>query len=158
MKAATLENRISEKLTTKAGKLIMHYEKVVDLLKNPKTVVHPCRWNRNGSHFTLQSKMHQYIYALSALGIDYELGNDAPNGGQEGNFIKLSKKGLRQVADFAKNNALNWIAYKQGSGWVINDGHEVSQLHYSIRTKGDVLKFISSKSSDLGTNIKTTFA
>ena len=38
----------------------------------------------------------------SILGIDYETGNDAPRGGMNGYFVKLTEKGKRQVKDFSK--------------------------------------------------------
>lgn len=41
-------------------------------------------------------------WGLHALGIDYETGNDAPRGGKNGYFVKLTAKGRRQVRDYNK--------------------------------------------------------
>ncbi|MDD3040899.1 hypothetical protein [Bacteroides sp.] len=102
MKAITLQSRIEKNLYSKAGNLCVQYQRVIILLKNPDMMVHPNRWNRSGRHCKFVSHMDVYVNALDAIGIAYERGNDAPRGGKEGDYLKLSAKGRRQVMEFAK--------------------------------------------------------
>lgn len=61
-------------------------------------VLHLKRWTRSGSRYKLDDKSHDRLYfALRYIGIDFVVGNDAPRGGAEGDFIELTTKGVRQL-------------------------------------------------------------
>lgn len=102
MKASTLQARIEKYLTTKKGNIHPKYEKVIEFIKELCAIAHTRRWVRNGESMILSDRSHQYIDALTMLGVDYETGNDAPRGGATGYYIRLTKKGRNQVREFAK--------------------------------------------------------
>lgn len=99
MKKETLQKRIEKRLYTKSGHLACKYEEVMDLLLHPEWVRRPVLWVDKGR--TLRDHHANIEEGLRLLGIDFETGNDAPRGGKEGYFIKLTAKGKRQVKDFA---------------------------------------------------------
>lgn len=101
MKKETLQSRIEKHLYTKGGTLAKKYEEVVELLNNPNRTLRPICWCGRGRHINLSDKSAIIEQGLSLLGIAYETGNDAPKGGKNGYYIRLSAKGKRQVKDFA---------------------------------------------------------
>ena len=100
MKRETIEKRIAENLMTKKGELMKKYSAPLFWLKYYGNRTHTCRWHKSGRHFSLEDKTDNYTDMLKALGIDYTEGNDAPRGGEEGNYIELTAKGKRQVKEF----------------------------------------------------------
>lgn len=62
---------------------------------------HPIYWSKSSSHFGLNgtSDKNRMLALLNAAGIEFEEGNDAPKGGLNGYYIRLTKKGLKQVKD-----------------------------------------------------------
>lgn len=97
MKTETLKQRIADRLTTKKGELKTRYAHINDFLLEGKA--HYIKWCNHGR--TLNRAKHDAtLEALSALGIDYTVGNDAPRGGMEGCFIALTAKGKLQVKDY----------------------------------------------------------
>lgn len=104
MKATTLQKRIEKHLTTKKGTIAPRYVKVIDFINHPNWVIYPRKWNRCGSLCSLCDKSDSYISALTLLNIDFETGNDAPRGGVEGFYIRLTKKGQNQVRNFVLAN------------------------------------------------------
>lgn len=100
MKRETLEKRIAKHLTNKAGNIYSVYKEPLDWLKTGRGRAYPCRWHKNGRHFSLDDKSKRYFEMLKALGIDYTTGNDSPKGGAEGFYLELTPKGLRQVKEF----------------------------------------------------------
>lgn len=100
MNATTLLKRIEKHLYTQKGTLAVKYEEVLNLITHPTLVVRPCKWYHYGK--SLKDKRGSILSGLTALGIDYVYHNDAPKGGMEGYYIKLSEKGRRQVREFAK--------------------------------------------------------
>lgn len=112
MKAETLQKRISKNLYTAKGKLKQRYNKVIYwLLTDCNKVIYPRQWG-NGWR-TLIDNSDQYLTALNLLGIDFEEGNDAPKGGAEGYFIRLTIKGKRQIKDYTLYNQQHQI-YEHG--------------------------------------------
>lgn len=101
MKKETLQARIEKHLYTKSGALAKKYEEVVELLNNPSRTLRPVSWYGRGRHISLHDNTANIEQGLSLLGIDFETGNDAPKGGKNGYFIRLTAKGKRQVKDFA---------------------------------------------------------
>ena len=100
MKKETLQARIKKHLYTKGGKLAKKYEDVIYLLNNPERVMRPIYWRYKGR--TLHDNSANLEWGLHALCIDYTTGNDAPRGGKNGYYVKLTAKGRRQVADYNK--------------------------------------------------------
>ena len=100
MKKETLQARIKKHLYTNGGKLAKKYEDVIVLLNNPERIMRPIYWGYKGR--TLHDGSANLEWGLHILGIDYEAGNDAPRGGKNGYFVKLTSKGRRQVADYNK--------------------------------------------------------
>lgn len=106
MKKETLEKRISANLLTKTGTIKVKYQLVIDLLKNPSRILRPTQWRTpHGRHWSLFDKSSDIKEGLKILKVDYEEGNDAPRGGITGNYIKLTKKGQRQVKEYAMSFA-----------------------------------------------------
>ncbi len=101
MKKETLQARIEKHLFTKGGTLAKKYEEVVELLNNPERTMRPVYWSGHGRNISLHDSSANLEQGLSMLGIDYETGNDAPKGGKNGCFVRLTAKGKRQVKDFA---------------------------------------------------------
>jgi hypothetical protein len=102
MKKETLQARIEKHLYTKGGSLAKKYEEVVELLNNPERTMRPVYWAGHSRNISLHDSSANLEQGLSLLGIDYETGNDAPKGGKNGYFVRLTAKGKRQVKDFAK--------------------------------------------------------
>ena len=100
MKATTLNARIAKNLTTKTGSVKSIYQEVIYLLKNPTITIRPVSWSRSGGYMNLRDNSFNLTHGLNLIGIDFETGNDAPRGGKEGFFVKLTKKGQSQVKDF----------------------------------------------------------
>ena len=100
MKKETLQKRIEKHLYTKGGKLAKKYEDVIELLNNPERIMRPIYWGYKGR--TLHDGSANLEWGLHILGIDYTTGNDAPRGGKNGYYVKLTAKGRRQVADYNK--------------------------------------------------------
>ena len=55
-------------------------------------------------------------------------------------------------------NKKPWIAYKQGSNWVINDGTECTQLPYWIITKADLKRYVTDRADARQIKIRVVFA
>lgn len=101
MKKETLQARIEKHLYTKGGALAKKYEEVIELLNNPERTMRPVYWAGHGRNISLHDSSANLEQGLSMLGIDYETGNDAPKGGKNGYFVRLTAKCKRQVKDFA---------------------------------------------------------
>lgn len=99
MKAITLDSRIKKHLTTKAGLVAKKYDKVMDMLMRPNTKLYLVGWSIGKGYLSIKgvSTYNATIEGLKLLGVDYEVGNDAPRGGKVGDYIQLTKKGKRQV-------------------------------------------------------------
>lgn len=60
---------------------------------------HPVNWSKSKGHFGLRgtADRDRMLALLTAAGVDFETGNDAPKGGLSGYYIRLTKKGLSQL-------------------------------------------------------------
>lgn len=102
MKAQTLKQRISESLSTKNGQIANKYIGIYEFIRKAERY-HGCQWNGGINHMTLQDSKHRNLCeALTKLGIDYVVGNDAPRGGATGTYVELTAKGKRQTAELRK--------------------------------------------------------
>ena len=105
MKKETLEKRITANFLTKTGTVKVKYRPVIELLQNPKKTLRPTGWRNSISarHWSLSDNSCDIREGLTKLKIDFEEGNDGPRGGVAWNYIRLTKKGQRQVQDYAKS-------------------------------------------------------
>ena len=101
MKANTLADCIKAKLTTKGGKIAKKYADVEKVLLGGR--VHGKHYSGSGKYTSVANGTHYTtIEGLRLIGVDFQEGNDAPRGGQCGDYVELSPKGKRQVAEWAK--------------------------------------------------------
>lgn len=102
MKAQELKNRISEKLSTKSGEIANKYHHLYEFIRKAERF-HGCSWNGSARHMTLSDAKHRnLVEALTKIGVDYVIGNDAPRGGMAGTYVELTAKGKRQTAELRK--------------------------------------------------------
>lgn len=99
MKKETLAKRIVTNLFTKKGELSARYDSLlVEILTAPAgRKIRFFQWVNYGS--SARDKELQYRHIFYVLGLDYERGNDAPRGGREGDFFRLTAKGRRQIKE-----------------------------------------------------------
>lgn len=101
MKAKTIIKRIDANFLTQKGALKARYAGAVDFVLSGRTVLHGKRWSSRGQ--SLSTNANDRLWELlDLLGVDYVTGNDAPRGGVEGDYIKLTDKGQKQVAELVK--------------------------------------------------------
>lgn len=62
--------------------------------------IYPCKWMKAGRRFACSDKTKTILDVLKAQGYKYEEGNDAPKGGLEGNFIKVSKTAFKFLKEY----------------------------------------------------------
>ena len=103
MKAETLQQRIERNLYTKKGQLAKIYRETIELLQHPDRVLHPVQWGNKGR--SLSDHSANIERGLDLIDIDYCTGNDAPRGGRNGYYIRLTPKGKRQVKEYAMQYA-----------------------------------------------------
>lgn len=101
MKAEKIADYLKSVAFYKNGKQKPNWENPIWLLKNPNEKVHYIRYKGRFGRAHLVTDHTAEV--LEALGISYSTGNDAPRGGQTGDYIYLTAKGKRQVRDFAKS-------------------------------------------------------
>lgn len=101
MKASTLQNRIDSNLRTKGGAIAKKYANVEKVLLGER--YHGAGYSGRGRYTSKANGDHfAVIEALRTIGVDFVEGNDAPRGGWSGQYVELSAKGKRQVAEWAK--------------------------------------------------------
>lgn len=115
MKAKTIIKRIDANFLTQKGELKVRYESAVNFVMSGRTVLHGKRWSSRGQ--SLSTNDNDRLWELlDLLGVDYVTGNDAPRGGVEGDYIRITKKGQKQVAEIVKlykEYSLNITSYKE---------------------------------------------
>ena len=101
MKASTLQNRIDANLTTKGGAIAKKYANVEKVLLGER--YHGAGYSGRGRYTSKTNGDHfAVIEGLRKIGVDFVEGNDAPRGGWSGQYVELSAKGKRQVAEWSK--------------------------------------------------------
>ena len=101
MKANTLQNRIDSNLRTKGGVIAARYANVEKVLLGNR--YHGAGYSGRGRYTSKANGDHfAVIEGLRLIGVDFVEGNDAPRGGWSGQYVELSPKGKRQVAEWAK--------------------------------------------------------
>ena len=103
MKANTLQNRIDANLTTKGGAIAKKYANVEKVLLGER--YHGAGYSGRGRYTSKTNGDHfAVIEGLCKIGVDFVKGNDAPRCGWSGQYVELSAKGKRQVAEWAKQH------------------------------------------------------
>ena len=159
MKAETLQKRIESRLTLKNGKTIAKvYDGVTDFIIYNRTS-HPYYYSGSG-RFVRCAGVDRISAALKLIGVDFEIGNDAPRGGHSGHFIKLSKKGLAQTKDFREKalkveaeRALKVEAEKAEQKKVFDE--KVADIKLRVSNDIRLQAFIARKKAE-GEKIRTT--
>ena len=85
MKTATQKLVLTQK-----GEVHQHYLSAIQNCRFDGNKIYYSSWKRNGRHQTLVDYSFKIIQILQAQKYKFELGNDAPRGGKDGNFIKVS--------------------------------------------------------------------
>jgi hypothetical protein len=101
MKAENFAKLIVEKCTTKKGDLRKSdMEMLYHIIHHPHTRRRTFMWLNKGKNY-IDTHIRD-IEVLNKLGIDYGYFNDAPKGGQNGNYIILTQKGYNRIKPFLK--------------------------------------------------------
>ena len=97
MKAETLQQRLEKRYT--GSKSSKSYRIVKDLIYGTNetfavkdNVIRPCSTSGQGRFTTNLDYTSMVMHILSAIGVKYEFGNDAPRGAKTGNYIKITTK------------------------------------------------------------------
>lgn len=90
--AKKLANTSAFQVFKKDSTLTAHMGKL--LANTHSTTIRPCQWVGSGRYRSLQDNRRYYEVLLEAAGYSYKTGNDAPRGGADGFFIKISKPAL----------------------------------------------------------------
>mgnify|MGYP003612512753 CR=1 FL=1 len=101
----TLAQKIEENFLTKKGTVKYNCSDALYLIQNPSRTIRPCSWSRSKGYCNLKDIRMNVRFALLSVGVDFETGNDAPRGGLEGEYIRLTSKGKKQVAKYNANIA-----------------------------------------------------
>lgn len=81
----------------KDGQLTEAHKEVVSLIaKNGK--VYPRTWVGSGRRKTLRDISHRVIEVAKHYNYKIEMGNDAPRGGKEGDYIKFSSRAQKSLS------------------------------------------------------------
>ena len=110
MKAETLQKRIEKIATKKDGSLYSNFAPALRLILGAGKVHKGTTGRGRFTKITDTDFVNAKNY-LSALKIDFEIGNDAQRGGKTGDYVALSEKGKKQIEDFAENSELG-VAFK----------------------------------------------
>lgn len=101
MKASTLKDRINKYLTTAKGAIAKKFQNVEKVLLGERH--HGKHYSGSGHFISVANGTHfSTIEGLRLIGVDFTTGNDAPRGGATGDYVELTAKGKRQVAEWVK--------------------------------------------------------
>jgi hypothetical protein len=101
MKAENLAKLIIEKCTTKKGEIKKKYlEMLFHLCHFPTERRRTFQWHNKGR--SCRDTQANDLELLTLLGIDYTTDNDAPKGGQNGNYIVITIKGYNRALPFIR--------------------------------------------------------
>ena len=98
MTKSTLQKRLDARFTESKSR--KEYQIVKDLINGTNNthaiednnLIRPCYATGSGRWTSVQNQTGYIISILNLLGLKYVTGNDAPRGGQLGNFIKITTK------------------------------------------------------------------
>ena len=90
----TLENISAKKrsnILTAKGELKSQFKKaIVQIMYEKHNNVHTGEYRGSGRHIRFVDFTFEIKFLLDAFGFKYSTGNDAPRGGQQGYYIKMS--------------------------------------------------------------------
>lgn len=75
---------------TQKGEVHQHVISAIQNCRFDGNKIYFSSWKRNGRHHTLADYSFRIIQILQAQKYKMEFGNDAPRGGKDGDFIKVS--------------------------------------------------------------------
>ena len=101
MKAENFANLILTKCTTKKGEIKKKYlEMLFHLCCFPTERRRTFQWFNKGNSY--RDTHTNDIELLTLLGVDYGYYNDAPKGGQNGNYVIVTQKGYNRALPFIR--------------------------------------------------------
>lgn len=100
MKAETLNRRIQKIALTKTGELRKDYDLAMEVIMTGKAITG--YYTGSGKYTKAVDRTIDTSTKLNLLKIKHTVGNDAPRGGVNGNYIKLTAQGRRQVEAYVK--------------------------------------------------------
>ena len=89
-----LSKKATEVLYTKKGTVQSNYVNAIKGSRFDGNKIYPVSWSRSGKHVNLKDNTFYITTALKLAGYKFETGNDAPRGGNEGDFIKCSSTAI----------------------------------------------------------------
>ena len=114
MKTENFAKLIVERCTTKKGSLRKVYEEMLyHLVRYPKLKRRTFLWLNRGS--SCRDTHSNDMEFLRLVGVDYQYKNDAPNGGQNGNYIMITEKGYNRAKPFIKAYMAEYERLKQNN-------------------------------------------
>lgn len=84
-------------LMTKSGAVNKNIINAIKGCRIDGNKIYPCSWKRSGRHVNLTDHTYTITSVLRLGRYKFETGNDAPQGGKEGNFIKCSNTAINFV-------------------------------------------------------------
>lgn len=101
MKAENLAKLMLANCLTKKGEILSSdFDMLYHLIYFPKAKKRTFTWHRNGRMYSAKDTHNRDINVLTKLGVDYGYFNDAPKGGQSGNYLIITEKGYRRIKPF----------------------------------------------------------
>jgi hypothetical protein len=101
MKAENLAKLMLANCLTKKGEILSSdFDMLYHLIYFPKAKKRTFSWHRNGRICSARDTHNRDINVLTKLGVDYGYFNDAPKGGQSGNYLIITEKGYRRIKPF----------------------------------------------------------
>lgn len=99
---STLKNATAKLILTQKGEVNKNFKNALMCARFDETEnkIYPCKWMKSGRRSACSDKTATILEVIKAQGYKYEEGNDAPKGGLEGNFIKVSKTALTFLNQF----------------------------------------------------------
>jgi hypothetical protein len=91
------KNRFAPKLTTNAGVLTKNTANAINSSHFNGNKIYAKYYTGSGNHINLVDMSFYIIGILNALKLKYSTGNDAPRGGKNGDFIKVSSKAIQII-------------------------------------------------------------
>ena len=90
-------------LLTKSGSLRKDVANAIHSSRIIGSKIYPKYYTGSGRYINLKDYSFHIIQILKMKGYKFEQGNDAPRGGKEGDFIKVSKTALKFIKDLTLN-------------------------------------------------------
>ena len=100
--ATILKTATKKVILTAKGEVNKHFVNALFCARfdDATKTIYPCKWMKSGRRFACSDKTNTILEALKAQGYKFEQGNDAPKGGLEGNYIKLSAPAYNFLKNF----------------------------------------------------------